>query len=145
MTDPGAGRSPGGGATSSSLGGGRGAKDERPGAKLAWRAGRSRRGGLARAARGHTVGRRRSWRAAHELPRPVARYWAWADLMQRAFDIDVLACPRYGGRLRSIATVEDADAIRAILGSPVASEEFVGRAPPPVAALETSHVAATGV
>ena len=23
---------------------------------------------------------------------PVARYWAWADLMRRAFDIDLLAC-----------------------------------------------------
>jgi hypothetical protein len=33
----------------------------------------------------------------------VAR--AWADLAQRAFDIDVLACPRCGGRLRLIATV----------------------------------------
>src|SRR5262249_35509428 len=38
-----------------------------------------------------------------------------ADLMRRAFDIDVLACPRCGGRLRLIATVEDPDAIRAIL------------------------------
>ena len=64
--------------------------------------------------------------------------------MRRAFDTDVLACPRGGGRLRLIATVEDADAIRAILGSLVASGELVGRAPPPVAALETSHVAATG-
>jgi uncharacterized protein YbaR (Trm112 family) len=27
--------------------------------------------------------------------------------MRRAFDIDVLACPRCGGRLRLIATVED--------------------------------------
>ena len=46
---------------------------------------------------------------------PVCRHWAWADLMRRAFDIDVLACPRCGGRLRLIATVEDPDAIRAIL------------------------------
>jgi hypothetical protein len=41
---------------------------------------------------------------------PVARYWAWADLMRRAFDVDVLACPRCSGRLRLIATVEDPDA-----------------------------------
>jgi Putative transposase len=46
---------------------------------------------------------------------PVVRHWAWADLMRRAFDIDVLACPRCGGRLRLIATVEDPGAIRAIL------------------------------
>jgi hypothetical protein len=25
---------------------------------------------------------------------PVCRHWAWADLMRRAFDIDVLACQR---------------------------------------------------
>ena len=25
---------------------------------------------------------------------PVSRHWAWADLMRRAFDIDVLACSR---------------------------------------------------
>jgi hypothetical protein len=37
-------------------------------------------------------------------------------------DIDVLACPRCGGLLWLIATVEDADAIRAILGSLVASQ-----------------------
>jgi len=27
---------------------------------------------------------------------PGARDWAWADLMRRAFDVDVLACPRWG-------------------------------------------------
>jgi len=32
---------------------------------------------------------------------PGARDWAWADLMRRAFDVDVLAC------LRLIATVEE--------------------------------------
>jgi hypothetical protein len=24
---------------------------------------------------------------------PRSRHWAWADLMRRAFEIDVLACP----------------------------------------------------
>ena len=75
---------------------------------------------------------------------PVIRYWAWADLMRRAFDIDVLACPRCGGRLRLIAAVEDPDAIRAILGALAESEEFVGRAPPPVPVLNASRAAATG-
>ena len=45
------------------------------------------------------------------------RHWAWADLMRRAFDIDVLACPRCGGRLRLLGTIEDPVAIRAILDS----------------------------
>src|SRR5882724_12828988 len=44
-----------------------------------------------------------------------ARYWAWADLMRRAFEIDVLACPRCGGRLRLIAIIEDPRVIEAIL------------------------------
>jgi len=30
----------------------------------------------------------------------------WADLMRRAFEVDVLACPRCGGRLRLIALLE---------------------------------------
>ena len=33
--------------------------------------------------------------------------WTWAALIRRVFDLDVLACPRGGGRLRRIATVED--------------------------------------
>ncbi len=35
--------------------------------------------------------------------------------MQRAFAIDVLACPRCGGRLRLIATIHDPAVIRRIL------------------------------
>lgn len=45
------------------------------------------------------------------------RHWAWAALMRRAFDLDVLACPRCGGRLRWIATAKDPEAIRAILAA----------------------------
>jgi hypothetical protein len=33
------------------------------------------------------------------------RNWAWADLMRRVFDLDVLACPRCGGRMSVIATI----------------------------------------
>ncbi len=76
---------------------------------------------------------------------PVARYWAWADLMRRAFDVDVLACPRCGGRLRLIATIEDPDAIRAILRSLAEAAELVGRAPPPVSALNANQPAAIRV
>jgi len=35
--------------------------------------------------------------------------------MRRVFDLDVLACPRCGGRLRLIATVQDPGAVRTIL------------------------------
>jgi hypothetical protein len=60
-----------------------------------------------------------------------SRHWAWAYLMRRAFDIDVLACPRCGGRLRLLGTIEDPVAIRAILDHLAASAEGVDRAPPP--------------
>ena len=69
---------------------------------------------------------------------PSPRRWAWADLMRRAFEIDVLACQRCGGRLRFIATVEDPDAIRAILVAVAGSRELVGRAPPVASAMNPS-------
>lgn len=47
--------------------------------------------------------------------RPVARGASWADLMRRAFAIDVLACPRCGGRLRLIALIEASATARRIL------------------------------
>ena len=83
---------------------------------------------------------------AHDEPmaRPVVRYWAWADLMRRAFDIDVLACPRCGGRLRLIAAIEDPDAIRAILVALAKSGDLAGRAPPFAAAQTPSSPAGIG-
>jgi hypothetical protein len=41
---------------------------------------------------------------------------SWATLMQRTFGLDVLACPRCGGRLRLIALIEGATVIARILG-----------------------------
>ena len=46
-------------------------------------------------------------------PRP--RYWSWALLMRRAFDLDVLRCPRCAGRMQLIATIEDPAVIQRIL------------------------------
>ena len=74
----------------------------------------------------------------------VVRYWAWADLMRRAFDIDVLACPRCGGRLRLIATVADPEAIRTILVAVVEPRDLAGRSPPFAATHSPSHPAAIG-
>jgi hypothetical protein len=75
-------------------------------------------------------------------PAPNSRHWAWADLMRRAFDFDVLACLRCGGRMRLIATVEDPDAIHAILAALAVSRERADRAPPFAASLNNSHAAA---
>ena len=71
-----------------------------------------------------------------------SRHWAWADLMRRAFDIDVLACPRCGGRLRLLGTVEDPAAIEAIVAALAMSRDRADRAPPLATSLDTSHVAA---
>ena len=69
-----------------------------------------------------------------------ARHRAWANLMRRAFDIDVLACPRCGGRLRLLGTIEDPVAIRAILDSLAVSAALLDR-PPPAAMMEPALLA----
>jgi len=66
----------------------------------------------------------------YAAPVPARRHWAWARLMHRAFEIDVLACPRCGGCLRLIATVEDSRAIGEILAALARSAELVDRSPP---------------
>ncbi len=48
-------------------------------------------------------------------PRIRPRYRAWADLMRQAFATDVLACPRCGGRMIVLATIDDASVIVRIL------------------------------
>src|SRR5215470_9496780 len=44
-----------------------------------------------------------------------SRYWTWAALMRRAFDLDVLRCPRCAGPMELIATVDDPSVIHRIL------------------------------
>ena len=63
--------------------------------------------------------------------------WTWAALMRRVFDLDVLACPRCGGRLRVIATVQDPLAVQAILAHLARSNTPAppGPAPPAPAAI----------
>jgi hypothetical protein len=43
------------------------------------------------------------------------RNQSWAALMQRTFGLDVLACPRCGGRLRLIALIEQQTVITRVL------------------------------
>ena len=80
----------------------------------------------------HAPGREASPRAAGT---PGA--WTWAALMPRVLALDVLACPRCGGRLRVLATVQDPRAVQAVLahlarsGAPAPP----GPAPPAPAAL----------
>jgi NAD-dependent oxidoreductase involved in siderophore biosynthesis len=61
--------------------------------------------------------------------------YQWAELMQRTFALDVLACPRCAGRLRLVALIEQAAVVRRILrhlGLPAeVPEPRPARAPPP--------------
>ena len=62
------------------------------------------------------------------------RNYLWAELMRRSLALDVLACPRCGGRLTLIALIEDPVVIVRILrhlGLPTElSEARPARAPP---------------
>jgi len=62
------------------------------------------------------------------------KYRAWAELMRRAFDADVLGCPRCGGRMVVLATIDDPAVIARILthlGLPMdPGEPAACRAPP---------------
>ena len=77
--------------------------------------------------------------ALEASPRPAVptHAWTWPTLMHRVFALDVFACPRCGGRLRVIATVQDPLAVEAIIahlrrsGAP----EPPGPAPPASAAI----------
>ena len=57
----------------------------------------------------------RPWMTPPPICRPSARGASWADLMRRAFEVDVLKCPRCGGRLRLIALIEASAVARRIL------------------------------
>ena len=48
--------------------------------------------------------------------RSTPRGYRWAELLRRTFGVDVLACPRCGGRLMLIALIERSDVIARLLG-----------------------------
>jgi hypothetical protein len=60
------------------------------------------------------------------------RHIAWATLLQRVFEVDVLACPRCDGRLELLATLEQPAVVRRILMHLcLPAEPVTPRAPPP--------------
>jgi hypothetical protein len=71
---------------------------------------------------------------ASRAPALRAGAYQWAELMRRTFGVDVLACPRCGGRLRLVALIEQASVIQRILrhlGFPThVPEARPARAPP---------------
>jgi hypothetical protein len=64
-------------------------------------------------------------------PAPAARprYDDWATLMKRGMGLDVLSCPRCNGRMKLIATIEEPDAITAILRSMGLRDAALPRSP----------------
>src|SRR5207249_11981807 len=74
------------------------------------------------------------------------RYWTWALPMRRAFDLDVLRCPRCAGRMQLIATIDDPAVIQRILAHlrlPGARED--PRPPLPLTAAGAEQQALPGV
>ncbi len=67
--------------------------------------------------------------------RPDGRDYHWAELMRRSMGLDVLACPRCGGRLTLIALIEDPVVIARFLrhlGLPHTIPEARPARPPPL-------------
>ena len=101
------------------------------GAHAAWRARLRRLGDGTRAPVPGGV-RETNAKPGAPVPRPTANL-LWAQLMQRSFGFDVLACKRCGGRLRLIALIDTPDVIRRILchlGLPEVPAARPARAPP---------------
>ena len=76
------------------------------------------------------------------IAKPTRRHWPWAKLMHRAFEIDVLACPRCGGRMRLLATVEDPREIHEVLSALALSASHIDRAPPLSKSVDANPTAA---
>jgi 5-methylcytosine-specific restriction endonuclease McrA len=57
------------------------------------------------------------------------RRYPWAELLRRAFEIDVFACPHCGGVRRLLAAITDPDAIERVLRAMGLSCEVAQLAP----------------
>ena len=55
-------------------------------------------------------------RDSSEKEKPHARNYSWSQLMARIFAVDVLECPRCGGRMRILAAIEDPAVNRPVAG-----------------------------
>jgi hypothetical protein len=92
----------------------------------------TRRGGDGEASGADHAGNDASAALARPPPGYVRpRHVAWAELLRRVFEIDVLACPDCGGRLRLLATIEDP----AIAGKILEHLGLEAEPPAPAAAL----------
>ena len=67
----------------------------------------------------------------------TGRYLLWHELLRRVFEIDVLACPKCGGRLRLLCTVHDGFSARRYLQD-VSAQAPPAEARPPPGPVETT-------
>ena len=69
--------------------------------------------------------------ASDEAPKTKGcRYWAWAELMARSFELDVTVCPSCGGRLKLVALVQQPYSVARPLRSLGEPTDAPARAPP---------------
>lgn len=68
----------------------------------------------------------------------TGRYLLWHELLRRVFEIDVLACPKCGGRLRLLCTVHDGFSTRRYLQGVSAQAPSAEARPPPCPVEPTS-------
>ncbi|PRP93297.1 hypothetical protein ENSA5_43190 [Enhygromyxa salina] len=65
----------------------------------------------------------RAW--VETTPAPTVRH-AWAWLLQRVFAVDIMTCPRCGGRMRLVEIADSRDDVAGVLGN-----VGLGPRPPP--------------
>ncbi len=87
----------------------------------------------------HEECRREDFQEDGSAPRPRRRRGRrertpWAKLLKRSFGFDVLSCPKCGGRMKVIATIDEPEVIRKILramGLPAEAPRAEPARPPP--------------
>jgi hypothetical protein len=63
------------------------------------------------------------------LPKPAGTYRAWAELLKRTFDIDVLECPNCHGRMKLLAMITAGKSIERYLAKLGEPTDVPGRSP----------------
>ena len=73
-----------------------------------------------------------------EAKRGSGQYLAWVELMRRVFEIDVLVCPRCGGRLKLVCAIVDGLSARRYLQGIAQRKPEPEARPPPADASATA-------
>ena len=63
------------------------------------------------------------------MPKHAGSYRAWAELLKRTFDIDVLECPKCHGRMKLLAMITDGKSVERYLTKLGEPTDVPGRSP----------------